>query len=146
LAKTSFSVAPQIRLLKLITPLILRPESKFGQFRNSHLPATQSALSSVSFQRVSISLNLRGARMKDSSLHLQTIANQDGAVILNSSAGTITTLNSTGAFVWRGLQSGESADTIARDLSRTTDEDPNVIRSDVAEFVDAMKKGKLLTC
>jgi len=84
--------------------------------------------------------------MKDSSLHLQTIANQDGAVILNSSAGTITTLNSTGAFVWRGLQSGESADTIARDLSRTTDEDPNVIRSDVAEFVDAMKKGKLLTC
>ena len=83
--------------------------------------------------------------MRDSSTHLRTIANQDGAVILNSMAGTITTLNSTGAFVWQGLERGESADMIAQNLARETGEEVAAIRNDLLGFVDSMKKAKLST-
>ncbi len=84
--------------------------------------------------------------MRDSSTHLRTIVNQDGAVILNSTAGTITTLNSTGAFVWQGLERGESADVIAQNLARDTGEEVAVIRNDLLGFIDSMKKAKLPTC
>ena len=84
--------------------------------------------------------------MRDSSTHLRTIVNQDGAVILNSTAGTITTLNSTGAFVWQGLERGESADVIAQNLARDTGEEVAVIRNDLLVFIDSMKKTKLPTC
>jgi hypothetical protein len=82
--------------------------------------------------------------MKNPKTHLRTIANQDGAVILNSTAGTITTLNSTGAFVWQGLQRGESAENIANNLACETGEDIVAIKKDMLEFIDAMEKGKLL--
>jgi|GEM_PF-933754 len=81
--------------------------------------------------------------MKDSSTHLRTIANQDGAVILNSAAGTITTLNSTGAFVWQGLERGEDVDTIAQNLAHETGEEVTAIRYDLLEFIGSMKKAKL---
>ena len=84
--------------------------------------------------------------MRDSSTHLRTIVNQDGAVILNSMAGTITTLNSTGAFVWQGLERGESADMIAQNLARETGEEVAVIRIDLLGFIDSMKKAKLSIC
>jgi DNA integrity scanning protein DisA with diadenylate cyclase activity len=83
--------------------------------------------------------------MRDSSTHLRTIANQDGAVILNSTAGTITTLNSTGTFVWQGLERGESADMIAQNLARETGEEVAAIRNDLLGFIDCMKKAKLST-
>jgi hypothetical protein len=84
--------------------------------------------------------------MRDSGTHLRTIANQDGAVILNSAAGTITTLNSTGAFVWQGLKRGEDVDMIAQNLARETGEEVTAIRYDLLEFIDSMKKAKLSTC
>jgi hypothetical protein len=83
--------------------------------------------------------------MRDSSTHLRTIANQDGAAILNSTAGTITTLNSTGAFVWQGLERGESADMIAQNLARETGEEVAAIKNDLLGFIDSMKKAKLST-
>jgi hypothetical protein len=81
--------------------------------------------------------------MKDSSTHLRTIANQDGAVILNSAAGTITTLNSTGAFVWQGLERGEDISMIAQNLARETGEEVTVIKKDLLKFIDSMKEAKL---
>ena len=81
--------------------------------------------------------------MRDSGTHLRTIANQDGAVILNSAAGTITTLNSTGAFVWQGLERGEDVDMIAQNLARETGEEVTAVRYDLLEFIDSMKKAKL---
>jgi hypothetical protein len=84
--------------------------------------------------------------MRDSGTHLRTIANQDGAVILNSVAGTITTLNSTGAFVWQGLERGESADMIAQNLARETGEEVTAVRHDLLEFIGSMKEAKLFTC
>jgi hypothetical protein len=82
--------------------------------------------------------------MRAESSHLRAIVNQDGAAILNSMAGTITTLNSTGAFVWQGLERGEDVDIIAQNLARETGEEVDAIKTDLYEFVDAMKKEKLL--
>jgi hypothetical protein len=84
--------------------------------------------------------------MRDSSTHLRTIANQDGAAILNSAAGTITTLNSTGAFVWQGLERGEDVEMIAQNLARETGEEVTAIRKDLPEFIDALKNQHLLSC
>jgi hypothetical protein len=75
---------------------------------------------------------------------LRTIVNQDGAAILNIAAGMITTLNFTGAFVWEGLQRGEDVDMIAQNLARETGEETDAIKKDLLEFIDAMKKEKLL--
>jgi Coenzyme PQQ synthesis protein D (PqqD) len=82
--------------------------------------------------------------MRSEHLHLRTIVNDDGAAILHSTAGTITTLNSTGAFVWEGLQRGEDVETIAQNLARETGEATGVIRKDLLQFLDAMKEEKLL--
>jgi hypothetical protein len=84
--------------------------------------------------------------MRYSSTHLRTIANQDGAVILNSAAGTITTLNSTGAFVWQALERGENQDAIVADLARETGEQVDTLERDVQKFIDALKKQNLLFC
>jgi ABC-type transporter Mla subunit MlaD len=84
--------------------------------------------------------------MRNSSTHLRTIANQDGAVILNSAAGTITTLNSTGAFVWQALERGENQDAIVADLARETGEQVDTLERDVRKFMDALKNQHLLFC
>ena len=52
--------------------------------------------------------------------HLRTIANQDGAAILNSATGTILALNTTGAFVWQALERGEEPVAIAQELALKT--------------------------
>jgi hypothetical protein len=82
--------------------------------------------------------------MKPEQAHLRAVVTQDGAAILNSTAGTITTLNSTGAFVWQGLERGEDADMIAQKLARETGEDADTVQKDVLAFIDAMKMEKLL--
>jgi hypothetical protein len=84
--------------------------------------------------------------MRNSSTHLRTIANQDGAVILNFAAGTITTLNSSGAFVWQALQRGENQDAIVADLARETGEQVDTLERDVRKFMDALKNQHLLFC
>jgi hypothetical protein len=84
--------------------------------------------------------------MRNSSNHLRTIANQDGAVILNSAAGTITTLNSTGAFVWQALERGENQDAIVAGLARETGEQVDTLERDVRKFIDALKNQHLLFC
>jgi hypothetical protein len=84
--------------------------------------------------------------MRNSSNHLRTITNQDGAVILNSAAGTITTLNSTGAFVWQALERGENQDAIVADLARETGEQVDTLERDVQKFIDALKNQHLFFC
>jgi hypothetical protein len=82
--------------------------------------------------------------MRPEHSHLRTIVDQDGAAILNVKAGTITTLNVTGGFVWQGLQRGEDVDMIAQNLARGTGAEADAIKKDLLEFIDAMKKEKLL--
>ena len=78
--------------------------------------------------------------------HLRVVTSEDGAALLNMHSGTITTLNATGAFVWQAVQLGKSENEITDELARVTGTAPESLRSDVVEFVAALKREKLLTC
>ncbi len=82
--------------------------------------------------------------MGDSSTHLQTITNQDGAAILDIRRGQISTLNPTGAYVWRALENGMSLDEIVQSLARETNTDPEVIRTDTDLFLKQLAQVHLL--
>lgn len=82
--------------------------------------------------------------MADAQSDLRTIVNQDGAVILNTTTGGITTLNSTGAFIWRAIERGDALETIAANLACETGERVDSLKRDVWEFVDALKEQELL--
>jgi hypothetical protein len=82
--------------------------------------------------------------MRTERSHLRAIVNQDGAAILNSDEGTITTLNSTGAFVWQALDRGEAPDLIVQNLARETDGKADALEHDVREFIQVLKDRQLL--
>jgi hypothetical protein len=82
--------------------------------------------------------------LADQHKHLRAVVNQDGAVILDSESGTISTLNATGAIVWQALERGESVAAIAADLARMTGEPLEAMREDVITFIDALRAQDLL--
>ena len=83
--------------------------------------------------------------MVNDNSHLRTIVNEDGAAVLDTKQGLISTLNSTGAYVWQGLERGESLETIAASLSRETGEQPEVVGRDVRDFVEVLRAQQLLS-
>jgi hypothetical protein len=92
------------------------------------------------------SRGLGGSAMSKEKSHLRTVANTDGAAILDTVAGQITTLNATGAFVWQALQRGEDIETIAASLARETGEPIEAVKKDLREFLDVLGKQNLLSC
>jgi hypothetical protein len=70
--------------------------------------------------------------------------NDDGAVILDIERDSISTLNSTGAYVWQGLQRGESLESISANLARDIGEEFQLVERDVREFVQDLKQKRLL--
>jgi len=60
---------------------------------------------------------------------------QDGAAILNPEAGTITTLNETGAFVWRGLIDGKGIPQVVTDLAKATGAEEKIVAEGVHAFL-----------
>jgi hypothetical protein len=76
--------------------------------------------------------------------HLRTIVNQDGAAVLNMERGTISTLNTTGGYIWQALERGESEEEIVDGLARETGESPDVIRQDVNDFIAALHEQRIL--
>jgi hypothetical protein len=77
--------------------------------------------------------------------HLRTIVNQDGAAVLDTHLGSISTFNSTGAYVWQGLERGESTETIVANLSRETGEPSEAVERDVRDFIEALRAQQLLS-
>jgi hypothetical protein len=76
--------------------------------------------------------------------NLKAIVNEDGAVILDIEHDLMSTLNPTGAYVWQGLQRGETIDTIIANLSCDTGEDSLLVEPDVREFVAELQKKQLM--
>ena len=76
--------------------------------------------------------------------NLRSIVNDDGAVILDIERDSISTLNPTGAYVWQGLERGESLETIIVNLTRETGEEFLLVERDVREFVEDLKQKRLL--
>ena len=63
-------------------------------------------------------------------LHLHTVVDRDGAAILDIERGLVSTLNSTGAYVWQGLQRGASLETIIANLASETGEESLLVEGD----------------
>lgn len=76
--------------------------------------------------------------------HLRMMTNQDGAAILDTTLGKISTLNPTGAYVWQALKRGESVESIAAGLARDTGEEITALEADVRGFIDALREQHLL--
>jgi hypothetical protein len=75
---------------------------------------------------------------------LCSVIDGDGAAILDVERGLISTLNSTGAYVWQRLQRGETIETIIVNLARDSAEDPTAVERDVREFIEDLKQKSLL--
>jgi phosphoserine phosphatase len=70
---------------------------------------------------------------------LHTISNLDGAAILDVDHGLISTLNTTGAYVWEELKRGVTPATIVDQLTQMTDQDASTVDHDVREFIASLK-------
>jgi len=81
--------------------------------------------------------------MPNRDLHLRAVVNQDGAVILDTKLGTISTLNPTGAYIWQALARGESVEAIAARLAHETGEQIDLVTRDVREFIDSLEEQQL---
>ena len=77
--------------------------------------------------------------------NIRSIVDHDGAVILDIPNNTMTTLDSTGAYVWRKVQSGLQIDAIIAELVRDTGADEAMIAKDVDAFMDQLKSRHLVT-
>lgn len=75
---------------------------------------------------------------------LHTVADQDGAAILDVERGLISTLNPTGAYVWAGIQRGEPVETIVSGLALETGTKHSVVDRDVREFLADLTANRLL--
>jgi hypothetical protein len=76
--------------------------------------------------------------------NLKAIVNEDGAVILDIERDSMSTLNPTGAYVWQGLQRGETIETIIADLARDTGEDHLLVERDLRQFVAELQRNQLM--
>lgn len=83
--------------------------------------------------------------MDDDLSHLRSTVNHDGAAILDTKQGTITTLNPTGAYIWQALEQGRCEVEIVRSLASETGESVNSIARDVTDFVIALRKQSLIS-
>jgi Coenzyme PQQ synthesis protein D (PqqD) len=84
--------------------------------------------------------------MTKESFDLHAIVNADGAVILDTNNGKLSSLNSTGAYIWEALRHGDSEDVIIARLATDTGEQPETIDQDVREFIVTLKEKQLLVC
>ena len=75
---------------------------------------------------------------------LPTVANQDGAAILDVSRNQITTLNETGAFVWKGLQQGWTIEQVIERLATACNTTPANVEHGVNAFIEELKSEHLL--
>ena len=82
--------------------------------------------------------------MSSSLPHLRTVVNHDGAAILDVSRNQITTLNSTGGFIWARLEQGRTVEQAILDLAAESNTDPAVVELGVRTFLEQLKAEHLL--
>jgi hypothetical protein len=76
--------------------------------------------------------------------NLRSIVDHDGAVILDISRNSMTTLDSIGAYVWDRLGKGLSVDAIVAELARDTGANEEMVAKDVDEFMEQLKSRHLV--
>lgn len=76
-------------------------------------------------------------------VHLRSIVDHDGAVILDIKRDQFFSMNPVGAYIWARLLKGEGLDHIARALAAETGTDLAVVVTDLNEFVSELKSKRL---
>jgi hypothetical protein len=76
--------------------------------------------------------------------HLRSVATEDGAAVLDTELGTLTTLNPTGAYIWKALERGESEEMIVAGLARETGVSANTVERDVHDFIASLEACRLI--
>lgn len=76
-------------------------------------------------------------------VHIRSIVDQDGAVILDIKRDQFFSLNPMGAYIWGHLQNGEGLDQIAKTLAEETGTNLDRVLADVRDFVDDLKSKHL---
>jgi hypothetical protein len=82
--------------------------------------------------------------MSSSLPHFPTVSNPDGAAVLDVSRNQITTLNSTGGFIWERLQRGRTVAQIIQDLATECNTDSAIVAPGVHNFLEQLKSECLL--
>jgi hypothetical protein len=75
--------------------------------------------------------------------NLRSIADHDGAVILDIASDQFFSLNPMGALIWTRLGNGESLEQIKQTIAAQTGIDPAVIATDVDDFISDLKSKHL---
>lgn len=75
---------------------------------------------------------------------LRSLVTADGAMILDIAADEMTTLNSTGGYVWARLKEGRTVEEIVAELAFETGQDPLRVTADVHEFIDRLAEKHLV--
>jgi hypothetical protein len=83
--------------------------------------------------------------MFSSPANLRTVVNRDGAAILDVPRNQITTLNSTGGFIWDRLQQGRTVEQAIQDLAIESNTDPAIVERGVRAFLEQLKSEHLLS-
>lgn len=65
------------------------------------------------------------------------------AILLDTATGYHFSLDPIGTEIWQSLQASESIDDIVARIARTYAVDSNVVRADVAEFVNELQSARL---
>lgn len=76
---------------------------------------------------------------------LRSIVTAEGAMILDIEADELTTLNTTGGYVWARLRKGATVAEVVADLAKDTGQDESAISKDVHEFVQQLRERRLIT-
>lgn len=71
---------------------------------------------------------------------IRCLNHPDGTVVLDLEEGTVTTLNSTGSYIWKGISSGEARSVIAENLARETGTELSVVQEDVFSFLSMLRE------
>ena len=76
--------------------------------------------------------------------NLKSIVDHDGAVILDISRNSMTTLDTIGAYVWERLGRGLTVDAIVAELAQDTGAALEMVAKDVDEFMEQLKSRHLV--
>ena len=61
-----------------------------------------------------------------------------------SQFNSIIKMNETGAFIWKGLEKGHTAEKIAADMAQEYNVEPKQAECDVREYIDYLREKKIL--
>ena len=76
--------------------------------------------------------------------NIRSVVDNDGAVLLDIPRNAMTTLNSTGAYVWERLNRGMSVAAVVAELSKDTGVDEAIVGADVEVFLEELKSRHLM--